>query len=88
MSEKYTEEEHALLCKIGVILREHRRKCKLTQEQTAEMAGLNVTYLSDVERGKRNICLINLARLAQAFDLPLEYIFTPTARRDKDSCNS
>lgn len=70
--EKYTEQERALLCRIGAILRNHRRRCNLTQEQTAEVAGMNVTYLSDVERGKRNVSLINLARLAKAFGMPLE----------------
>lgn len=75
MPGQYTEEEHILLCKIGAILRNHRRRCDLTQEQTAEVAGMNVTYLSDVERGKRNISLINLARLAKAFNLPLDDIF-------------
>lgn len=79
MSENYSIAEHELLCRVGATLRQHRRRCGLTQEQTAERAGLNVTYLSEVECGKRNISLINLARLACAFALPLEDIFLVNA---------
>ena len=72
MSEKYSEADKMLLRNVGEIIRQHRRMCGLTQEQVAELAGMNVTYLSDVERGKRNVSLINLARLAKAFGMPLE----------------
>ena len=72
MSEKYSEADKILLRHAGEIIRQHRRMCGLTQEQVAELAGMNVTYLSDVERGKRNVSLINLARLAKAFGMPLE----------------
>ena len=71
MPEKYTEHERELLRRVGNLLREHRHYCGQTQEQTAELSGLNVTYLSDVERGKRNVSLINLDRLAKAFGLEL-----------------
>ena len=82
MSEKYSEADRKLLRKVGMILRQHRRRCGLTQEQAAERACLNVTYLSDVERGKRNISLINLAHLADAFALPLEDIFVEDVREN------
>lgn len=72
MPEKYSEADSKLLRHVGEILRQHRRKCGLTQEQVAELAEINVTYRSDVERGKRNVSLINLARLAKAFGIPLE----------------
>jgi len=75
MPESYSEQDREMLRKVGAIIRDHRRSCGLTQEQVAEIAGMNVTYLSDVERGKRNVSLINLARLAKAFGLPLEDVF-------------
>jgi len=84
MSKNYSDAERHLLRRVGLILRQHRHRCGLTQEQTAEKACLNVTYLSDVESGKRNISLINLARLAYAFALPLEAVFmvdVPTKER-------
>lgn len=72
MPEKYSETDKKILLHVGEILRQHRRMRGLTQEHVAELAGMNVTYLSDVERGKRNVSLINLARLAKAFGMPLE----------------
>ena len=86
MSENYSADERELLRRMGTILRQHRRKCGLTQEQAAERACLNVTYLSEVECGKRNISLINLARLAYAFALPLEDIFVANAHGNEDNC--
>ncbi|RRD69052.1 MULTISPECIES: helix-turn-helix domain-containing protein [unclassified Desulfovibrio] len=75
MSGAYSKQDYELLQIVGASLRAYRRERALTQEQVAEMAGLNVTYLSDVERGKRNISLINLARLARAFSLSLGDFF-------------
>jgi len=44
----------------------------LTQERLAEGAGLHTTYVSDIERGRRNVGFINLSLLASALgvDLP------------------
>ncbi|HUB35400.1 MAG TPA: helix-turn-helix domain-containing protein [Solirubrobacteraceae bacterium] len=37
---------------LGQAIRHYREEAGLTQAQLAEMAGLNRTYLSDLERGK------------------------------------
>ncbi len=71
MAKNYSPEELELLQRVGDILRNHRTRCGMTQERAAELAGINVTYLSDVERGKRNVSLLNLARLAKSYDLEL-----------------
>ena len=42
----------------------------LTQDALAFDAGLNRTYLSDVERGVRNVSLDNISRLAKALNMP------------------
>jgi transcriptional regulator with XRE-family HTH domain len=47
----------------------------LTQEDLADRAGIHRTYLSDVERGSRNICLLNIERVAAALSLPLSELF-------------
>ncbi|CAG9430894.1 helix-turn-helix domain-containing protein [Providencia alcalifaciens] len=46
-----------------------RRKLNLSQEQLAELAQLDRTYISSVERGKRNVSLLNIYKLAVALDV-------------------
>ena len=41
----------------------------MTQEELSEKTGLHRTYISDIERGARNVSLKNLSRLAEALDL-------------------
>ncbi len=43
----------------------------LSQEKLAQLAGIHRTYIGDVERGVRNISLVNMTRIAAALDLPL-----------------
>ncbi|MHB1515247.1 MAG: helix-turn-helix domain-containing protein [Acidiferrobacteraceae bacterium] len=40
-----------------------------TQEQLAAASGLHRTYISSVERGRRNVGLDNVERLAHAFGI-------------------
>lgn len=47
-----------------------RRQRGWSQEQLALESGLARSYLGGVERGKRNIALLNICRLAQSLDLP------------------
>ena len=60
-----------MLVRFGKRLREIREKVGVSQEKLAEMAGLHRTYVSSVERGKRNISLINIARLGRALGVSL-----------------
>jgi len=43
-----------------------RARRRLTQEQLAELAGLHKNYISDCERGQRNVSLANIIALARA----------------------
>jgi transcriptional regulator with XRE-family HTH domain len=43
-----------------------RQQTGISQEKLAEKAGLHRTYVSSVERGKRNISIENIERLAKA----------------------
>lgn len=55
-----------LLQRFGQRVREARVACGVTQEQLAVQAGFDRTYISLVERGKRNLSLLNVCQLAQA----------------------
>ncbi len=47
-----------------------------TQVDMAEKLGLDRSYLADVERGKRNISLLNLDVIAMGFGLSLSRLFS------------
>ena len=48
-----------------------REKKGLSQERLADLAGIHRTYIGDVERGTRNIALINMDRIAKALGVSL-----------------
>lgn len=52
--------------RFGKQLREVREGVGISQEKLAELAGLHRTYVSSVERGRNNISLVNIERLALA----------------------
>jgi transcriptional regulator with XRE-family HTH domain len=51
---------------VGQNVRAFRLRLKLSQEALAEKAGFHWTYISGVERGRYNISLDSLERLAKA----------------------
>ena len=55
----------------GTALRTLRTKTGQSQEQLAAKAKLNRTYVGDVERGERNIAIINMQKLAKALGVRL-----------------
>lgn len=55
-----------LLVKLGQSLKRHREAAALSQEKLAELAEIDRTYVSDIERGNRNPGIKNIARLAKA----------------------
>lgn len=55
-----------LLAALGRNVRRRREERELTQEKLAEKAGLDPTYISEIERGQRNPGIKNVAKLAKA----------------------
>jgi transcriptional regulator with XRE-family HTH domain len=59
---------HVELKVLGDAIRQLRLAHSLTAEQLAEKCGLHRTYISDVERGARNVTYLTLQRMAHALD--------------------
>ncbi|AFY43255.1 helix-turn-helix domain-containing protein [Nostoc sp. PCC 7107] len=67
-------DEAKILSLLGENLRRIRIEKGYSQEQLAALTGLDRTYISGIERGKRNVSLINLVKLARALDIPTKQI--------------
>src|SRR4051812_23239320 len=61
--------------RLGYAVKARREQHGLTQEDLAERARIHRTYLSDVERGTRNVSLINIERIAAGLGLPVSELF-------------
>ena len=59
----------------GAAVRLRRVHLSISQEELAGRAGLHRTYISDVERGARNVSLESINRLANALEVPLSVLF-------------
>ncbi len=47
-------------------MRKFRVAAGISQEKLAELAGIHRTYVGDVERGERNISVVNMVKVANA----------------------
>jgi transcriptional regulator with XRE-family HTH domain len=63
-----------LLLKFGDSLRRHRETAGHSQERLAELAELDRTYISDIERGNRNPGIKNVARIAKALGITTDVL--------------
>lgn len=59
----------------GNIVKDKRTRLGLSQSALAKRADLHRTYVTDIERGKRNLTLENISKLAGAFGLPISQLF-------------
>jgi two-component system, response regulator len=57
-------------------LRACRGRLGITQEELAGRAGLHRTYVSDIERGARNLSLESIDKLAKALEVPVSTLFS------------
>ncbi|WP_250494313.1 helix-turn-helix transcriptional regulator [Caballeronia sp. GAWG1-1] len=59
----------------GATVRELRESFGWTQEQLAEYAGLNRSYVGEIERGTCIASIVTLDKIAQAFNVPAGRLF-------------
>lgn len=63
------------LIKFGERVRSLRKLASISIEELSFRSGLNRNYISDVERGKRNISLKAISKIAQGLNVPIEALF-------------
>ena len=65
-----------ILVDFGCRVRELRKARGWSQEAFASECGLDRTYIGGVERGERNIALLNIATIAKALKVSLSQLMT------------
>lgn len=70
-----TSEEEMMLKCLGENLRKHRVKKGFSQESFAEKTNLDRTYISGLERGKRNPSYLTIKRIAKVLEIPEQNLF-------------
>jgi XRE family transcriptional regulator, regulator of sulfur utilization len=63
----------------GATVRELRESQGWSQEQLAAHAGLNRTYVGEIERGTCIASIVTVDKLAQAFAVPIARLLSPIA---------
>ena len=67
--------QKAFLEAVGLRIRRLREAGNLTQAELGERCGLHRTFIGSVERGERNVAILNLLAIAQGLRIPFAALF-------------
>lgn len=70
--EDYSKSEQKLMAEFGARVQKLRKAVGLSQEKLAEHTDVHRTYISGIERGRQNISLITMKKLAKALSVEME----------------
>ncbi len=68
-------EDYQYKINFGLAVRSERTRQNLSQEDLADLCELDRTYIGSVERGERNISLINIQKIASALKIDVKELF-------------
>ena len=68
--------KHDVKGSFATALKACRGRLGISQEELAGRAGLHRTYVSDIERGARNLSLESIDKLAKALEIPVSTFFS------------
>jgi len=64
-----------ILALVGQRIRSLRKERGMSQEGLGEKGGFHYSYIGQIERGEKNISLLNLAKIADALEVSLSQLF-------------
>lgn len=64
-----------IIAVFGQRVRMLRKARELSQETFADLAGLDRSYVGGVERGERNVSLVNIKKFADALEISVDKLF-------------
>ncbi|KAA8783085.1 helix-turn-helix transcriptional regulator [Paenibacillus amylolyticus] len=68
-------EDREILKLVGARIKALRKEEGLSQEALGEKGGFHFTYIGQIERGEKNVSLVNLAKIAEALEVNLTQLF-------------
>lgn len=75
MENRYSPSDRKYLRRFGARVRALRRAAGYSQEAFALEVGLDRTYMGGVERGERNLALLNVRKIAAGLKIPEGELF-------------
>lgn len=72
----------SLLHIFAMNVKAYRLAASYSQEKLAELAGLHRTYISSLEREKRNVSISNIEQIAKALNIEAYELFLPPEKSD------
>ena len=69
------KQEKAIKAAFGQRVRELRTAKGFSQEALALICDLDRTYIGGIERGERNVSLVNIEKIAAALSIPVRELF-------------
>ncbi|MDR9743825.1 helix-turn-helix transcriptional regulator [Paenibacillus taichungensis] len=68
-------DDRKILKLVGARIKVLRKDKGLSQEALGEKGGFHFTYIGQIERGEKNVSLINLGKIAEALDVNVSQLF-------------
>jgi transcriptional regulator with XRE-family HTH domain len=72
----------------GIKIKELRKAKKLTLAELSKMAGISVSFLSQIENGKSALTVVTLNKIANALQVPMKDFFEEGAEKEEYVRNS
>jgi len=69
------KEKKKILIDFGKRIKSLRKQQGISQEELAYRSGLHRTYIGMIERAERNICLINMEKIAKGLGVKMYELF-------------
>ena len=79
---------HDVKWSFATALKACRGRLGISQEELAGRAGLHRTYVSDIERGARNLSLESIDKLAKALEIPVSTLFSRLTDFPSSGCGT
>lgn len=65
----------SIVIAFGERVRELRKEKAISQEELADRAGVHRTYIGMIERGEKNITIVNIQKIAKALGVGIRELF-------------